>query len=124
MKGKILIIEDEFELCLLLKLHLISREYQVEMAYNLQDGLKKLEDYSPDVVFLDNNLPDGNGWDSITKIAEKYPQVQINLITGAKHEYFKYADIKNLFMMEKPLSKKEIDEYLNLFEDNKFLLNK
>ena len=56
-KKKILIIEDEFELCMLLKLHFLENGYEVEMVYNLKDGKERLKTYNPDIVFLDNNLP-------------------------------------------------------------------
>ena len=56
VKKKILIIEDEFELCMLLKLHLVAKNYEVEMAYNIKYGMAKLHNYILDIIFLDNNL--------------------------------------------------------------------
>ena len=113
-KNKILIIEDEFELCLLVKLHLLAKGYEVEMAYNLKDGMERLNTYHPDIVFLDNNLPDGQGWEKVSEIAAKNPNMRINLITGDMPDLKNISDDVNLYVMMKPLSKAEIHQSLNL----------
>ena len=106
---KVLLIEDEFELCMLLKLHLIEKGYDVEMTYNLKDGLERVKTYHPDIVFLDNNLPDGFGWNCVSEIAGFDPAIQINLMTGYMPDQNNLSDNVNLYIMMKPLSKKEID---------------
>lgn len=116
-KKKILIIEDEFELCMLLKLHFLEKGYEVEMAYNLKDGKERLKTYNPDIVFLDNNLPDGLGWNSVSEISNFNPAIRINLITGNMPGDKDLSGNLNLYIMMKPLSKKEIDLSLS-FENN------
>lgn len=116
-KKKILIIEDEFELCMLLKLHFLDKGYDVEMAYNLKDGMDRLHSYIPDIVFLDNNLPDGLGWNYIPEISDFNPSIRINLITGVMPDDKSLSDNLNLYIMMKPLSKKELDLSLS-FENN------
>jgi DNA-binding response OmpR family regulator len=118
MKKKVLIIDDELDLCFLLKMHLISKQYDVEMAYNLKDGLLKLDSYEPDVLFLDNNLPDGHGWENLGRIRKEHPLVKINLISGESAYFVRPPDNKNVCVMEKPLSGKEIDKCLSLFNEN------
>ena len=117
-KNKILIIEDEFELSMLLKLHLITKGYDVEMAYNLKDGMERLQTYHPDIVFLDNNLPDGQGWEKVPEIAAKNPHIRINLITGDMPDLKNISDNVNLYVMMKPLSRAEIDQSLILENSN------
>jgi DNA-binding response OmpR family regulator len=62
MKDKIsvLIIEDEEDMALLLKAQL-SERYQTSVVQNLRDATSFLRNHQPDVVLLDNNLPDGLG---------------------------------------------------------------
>ena len=62
MKDKIsvLIIEDEEDMALLLKAQLGER-YQTNVVQNLRDATSYLRNNQPDVVLLDNNLPDGLG---------------------------------------------------------------
>jgi len=113
---RVLIIDDEFDLCLLLKLHLVSKHYEVEMAYNLKDGLKKIESFNPDFLFLDNNLPDGHGWEKAKEIINHHPSIYINLMSGdGESLYNMLPDEKNICIMEKPLSKKAIDKCLLSF---------
>lgn len=113
MKKKILIIEDEFELCMLLKLHLVAKDYEVEMAYNLKDGLIKLETYNPDIIFLDNNLPDGHGWEHVPQITSTHPTTRINLITGDGETFLNMVVHENVVVMGKPLSRTQIDKSLS-----------
>ncbi len=116
-KKKILIIEDEFELCMLLKMHLLEKDYEVEMVYNLEDGRQRLKTYNPDIVFLDNNLPDGLGWNWVKEISAFNPSIRINLMTGNMPDDSNLSGNLNLYILMKPLSKKEID--LSLRFENK-----
>jgi len=112
MKQKALIIDDEFELCMLLKLYLIERGYEVAMAYNLKDGVNKIDSFNPSIVFLDNNLPDGSGWQLTQEILEHYPLIKISLISSLRPSVPSSISYENIFIMEKPLSKREIDKCL------------
>jgi DNA-binding response OmpR family regulator len=62
MKDKIsvLIIEDEEDMVLLLRAQLGER-YETNAVQTLRDAIPFLRDNRPDVVLLDNNLPDGLG---------------------------------------------------------------
>ena len=62
MKDKIsvLIVEDEEDMALLLRAQLGER-YQTTVVQTLRDATSFLRDNRPDVVLLDNNLPDGLG---------------------------------------------------------------
>jgi DNA-binding response OmpR family regulator len=117
-KQRILIIEDEFELCMLLKLHFLEKDYDVEMTYNLKDGKERLKTYNPDIVYLDNNLPDGLGWNCVAEISAFNPAIIINLMTGDMPDDEKLSDNLNLYILMKPLSIKEIDLSLRLNNNN------
>ena len=117
-KKKILIIEDEFELCMLLKLHFLEKGYEVEMVYNLKDAKERIKTYNPDIVFLDNNLPDGLGWNWVPEISSFNPAIKINLMTGNMPDYDNLSDNLNLYILMKPLSKQEIDLCLKLININ------
>ncbi|MDJ1472293.1 response regulator [Cytophagaceae bacterium DM2B3-1] len=67
MEKKVLIIEDEKEICLLLQKLLVNDSNAVECAFSLNEGIEKVSSLKPDVVLLDNNLPDGQGVDYINK---------------------------------------------------------
>ena len=56
---KVLIIDDEKDLCLLIKAYLSRKNCDVHTAYTLSEGLMQVDQFLPDILFLDNNLPDG-----------------------------------------------------------------
>jgi DNA-binding response OmpR family regulator len=56
----ILIIDDEQDLCALLKKALSKEDYRVDCAFSLMEADIKLQTH-PEIVLLDNNLPDGTG---------------------------------------------------------------
>ena len=82
MKGKILIVDDEADLRLLLK-SILESEYTVTEAEN-GAALKKLfTAEAPDVILLDLNLPDANGLDLLPLIKKSWPNAEVILLTGA-----------------------------------------
>jgi len=81
-KRKVLIIDDEEDFGMLMKRFFSQKNYEVYVAYTISDGLKLLDEHQPDIIFLDNNLPDGYGWDKTDYILSTYPQTQLNLISA------------------------------------------
>ena len=79
---KVLIIDDEEDFGMLMKRFFSQKNYEVHVAYTIEDGMKLIEEIRPDIVFLDNNLPDGYGWDKTDFILTTYPQIQLNLISA------------------------------------------
>ena len=56
------IIDDEKDLCFLLKLNLHKNFNKIEYAHTLEEGFLLFEKSKPNWLILDNNLPDGLGW--------------------------------------------------------------
>lgn len=109
---KILIIDDERDLCILLRSYLVPLKYEVHIAYTLTEGIQKLEGISPDIIFLDNNLPDGLGWDKVDYIHKNFPAMAINLMSayrGFPNELNGNPAIK---FLEKPISLVSLKNYL------------
>ncbi|MHA4845334.1 response regulator [Flavitalea antarctica] len=114
---KVLIIDDEVDLCLLMKTFFKQKnQYDVELAHTLNEGLNKLDQFSPDIVFLDNNLPDGLGWDHAREILERHPSVRLNLISAYHPNLPSVKITPNLKIWEKPISLKAIDTYLHAIQ--------
>jgi Response regulator containing CheY-like receiver, AAA-type ATPase, and DNA-binding domains len=115
---KILIIDDEIDLCVLLKSYFIKKDYEVIFAHSLSEGLQLLQHYRPDVLFLDNNLPDGTGWNLAPQIANEYPTLQINMISGF-HPPLPVMPAKAKFnVFEKPISFSDLDRLMKPSQDN------
>src|SRR3989337_3660528 len=83
MKNKkVLVIDDEEDFGMVMGRFFSQKNYDVYVAYTISDGMKRLYEQKPDIVFLDNNLPDGYGWDKTDYILSTYPQTQLNLISA------------------------------------------
>jgi two-component system, OmpR family, response regulator len=79
---KVLIIEDEGDMCLLLNIMLNGKEMELEHVKNLSAAEEYLQQNQPAVVILDNKLPDGFGVDFISIIKKNYPAIKIIMISG------------------------------------------
>lgn len=79
---KVLIIEDEGDMCLLLNIMLNGKEMELEHVKDLSSAEEFLQKEQPAVVILDNKLPDGFGIDFISHIKKNYPSIKIIMISG------------------------------------------
>ena len=84
---KIVVVDDEADICFLLKRFLSKNDFIVETAQNGKDGLALIESISPDLVMTDFRLGDITGTELLTTIKAKRPNVPVLIITG-------YSDIK------------------------------
>ena len=84
---KIVVVDDEADICFLLKRFLSKNDFIVETAQNGKDGLALIESISPDLVMTDFRLGDITGTELLTTIKSKRPNVPDQIITG-------YTDIK------------------------------
>ena len=108
-KKKVLIIDDEPDFGLLLKNFFTKKNYEVYVSYTLDEGMEILESVKPDLIFLDNNLPDGFGWSKTEYILNKYPDVNLNLISAY---YVPKTSSTSFRILEKPIAMEELN---NLF---------
>src|SRR3989338_2385227 len=61
MAKKILIVEDERSLAEAIMESLVGEGYDVKVAYNGSEAVKKIDDFNPDVILLDIVMPDTDG---------------------------------------------------------------
>jgi DNA-binding NtrC family response regulator len=80
--NTILIIDDEAKIRSLLSRIISLEGFQVFEASNLKAGLKRLELSDIEIVICDVKLPDGNGVEFSKIIKEKFPFVEIILLTA------------------------------------------
>ncbi len=82
MKGKVLVIEDDQDMCDLLSVGLGRRDYSVSTFTSAQDGLAAVQLELPDVVLADINLPDQNGLDICKNIASNFADIPVIIMTA------------------------------------------
>ena len=86
MNTKILLVEDDQELIKQLTSFLESEGFFVESANGQNSALQKLNLNNFDLVLLDINLPDGNGFVLCSVIKEKY-QLPVIFLSALGDEY-------------------------------------
>lgn len=80
--AKVLLIDDDIELCELLKEELIAAKWAVETAYNGRDGLQLLENFAYDLIVLDWQMPDLNGIDVLSHYRKDGGNTPVIFLTG------------------------------------------
>lgn len=87
MSHKILIIDDEIDICRLLSGFLEKKGYDCEYTGKARKGLKMIEDNEFDLIICDFRLPDMDGLELIRSIRKLNQSVKVIVITG-------YSDVK------------------------------
>lgn len=85
--AKILVIDDDIDICNLLSRFLIKKGHEVDTAMSGKGGIDKILKHEYDLVFCDYKLRDMEGRDILTKVREHVPGLKVIIITG-------YSDIK------------------------------
>ena len=83
---RILIVEDDALLNKTLVYNLISDGYKVTSAPNVRIATELLAKTGYDMVLLDINLPDGNGYDLCRLIKPEHPDVVVIFLTANDQE--------------------------------------
>ena len=84
--GKILIIDDDKNICDLLRIYLEKEGYSTIISNNGEEGMVKFYALKPDIILLDIMLPGMDGWQICREIRKNY-NTPILMIT-AKSEVF------------------------------------
>lgn len=84
MPKKILIIDDEPEICKMVTEFLIDAGYAASYTLNGPDGLQSIEKSLPSLVLLDIGLPGMSGIEVMREIHEKHPSLAVIILTGHK----------------------------------------
>jgi DNA-binding response OmpR family regulator len=71
MMRKILIVEDELAISMVLGAYLENAGYDVDYAYNGEEALRKLEEETPALILLDIMMPYVDGWSVLSFIRKK-----------------------------------------------------
>ncbi|WP_041083463.1 response regulator [Thermotoga profunda] len=87
-KIKILVVDDEHNIRLLISEELKDLGYEVETASNADEALEKFERMSFDLVTIDIEMPGKNGIELAGILRQKYPGLRIVLLTAYSH--YKY----------------------------------
>ena len=76
MAKKILIVDDEKNIALVLKELFQAKGYEVWVAFTGKEALKHIGNEDLDLVSLDIQIPDMNGVEILKKVRKKYPGIK------------------------------------------------
>jgi CheY-like chemotaxis protein len=80
--GRILVVDDEREVQLVLEEYLRSKGYEVVLADDGVAALEALERIRPDLVLLDMTMPEMDGMETLRRIIERYPGLPVIMVTA------------------------------------------
>jgi two-component system KDP operon response regulator KdpE len=108
--ARLLVVDDEPSMVRTLRTNLRGHGFQVETAETAGEAISSYERRQPDLVVLDLNLPDGNGFDVVRHIREHSGTPIIVLSArGGEHDKVNALDLGADDYMTKPFG---IDELL------------
>ncbi|HSY51530.1 MAG TPA: sigma-54 dependent transcriptional regulator [Thermoanaerobaculia bacterium] len=81
VRQRLLIVDDDVNVVAGLEA-LLADEWEVKTATTARDGRAVFADFSPDVVLLDMNLPDGNGVDVLHDLKMYSEAVSVIMMSG------------------------------------------
>ena len=86
--AKLLIVDDDENICLLYEEEFAEAGYDVEIAKNGKECVEKLKSFSPDLIILDIRMPQMDGIEALGKIIAKEKNIPVILNSA----YSSYKD--------------------------------
>lgn len=110
MSQKILVVDDEQSIVTLLKYNLVTAGYIVEVAYDGEEALKKVETEQPELIVLDVMLPKKDGIEVCKTIRSDKNLVPILMLTAKDDEFDRVLGLELGAddYMTKPFSPREV----------------
>ena len=82
MADRILIVDDEEDIRVVLKISLSDLGYEVYTAENGEEALQIIEEVTPPIVLTDIRMPVMDGLELLRKIKQEDPETEVIMITG------------------------------------------
>ncbi len=108
--SKILVIDDEKEICESIKMILEYEDYQFDSSTDSIEGLEKIESGDFDVVLLDIQMPNLNGFEVLNKIKEKNLELNVIMISAfsSLENAVKATKLGAFDFIEKPIDREKL----------------
>ena len=81
INKKVLVIDDDKNICEILKIYLTSEGYEVLFAYDGSEGINIAKQQEPNLILLDIMLPVISGWE-VCKLLRQFTNVPIIMLTA------------------------------------------
>jgi len=114
MDRTILLVENDIELIQVYKEILELHEFDVQTAFNGEEGIEKFKQTKPSLVIMDGDMPVLNGFEAFKQIKEIDKNANVVIVTAFTEFELKSQEAVKLGLIKvisKPLG---VDELLNL----------
>jgi DNA-binding response OmpR family regulator len=113
---KILIVDDEPDICYFLSVNLSKRGFITATSNTITDAEKEINETHPEIVLLDNHLPDGRGIDFLERVNIQYPDMKVIMITAhdSPQDRSKAYTNGSSFFLAKPFTIAAINQVVDL----------
>lgn len=121
---KAIIIDDEKH-CIVTLNHLLAQLNNIEVVAATQDSTqakKLIEEHQPNLVFLDIEMPEMNGFDVINQFEN--PTFKVIFTTAYDQYALKALRLNALDYLLKPIDKKDIVEALEKYQNQELIISK
>ena len=120
-KTRILIIEDDFYFCNILKDYSVKKGYEVFTANDGNSGFELAKNCSPDAILLDIHLPDTTGWEVLRRFKNDpvLKKVPVHLMSSLEKEGSN--ELGQATFIPKPLTLQMLDQTLGNINRNEDL---
>jgi two-component system response regulator PilR (NtrC family) len=113
-QPRVLLVDDEKDLCMLMQMSLKRIGIQTEAAYNITQAKQQLKARHFDACLTDLNLPDGDGIQLVRHVTEYYPNTPIAVITAYGNMEIAIAALKAgaFDFVSKPVRSEDLQQLL------------
>lgn len=79
---KLLVVDDESEICDFLKMFFEDRDFDVHTAQSGEAALREAEVFRPQVMLLDIKMGNVDGLSVLKKVKENFPRTKVIMVTA------------------------------------------
>jgi DNA-binding response OmpR family regulator len=111
MPKRILIVDDEEDVCEFMRNFFRKRKYDVLTARNGEEAISLYQEKKPDLVLLDIKMEGMDGVQVLERLKNTDPQARVIMVSGQEDEVVieKTKKLGALDYVHKPLQLEEID---------------
>jgi two-component system OmpR family response regulator len=123
-KEKVLLVDDNPEFTEVLSQRMEARDVAVDTAASGAEALEKVSDESYDAIVLDLAMPGMDGMETLKRLLEKRPDLQVILLTGyaTLEKGIEAVKLGAIDFLEKPAEIQKLMEKIRQAKANKVLL--
>ncbi len=111
---KILLVDDEREFVQTLSERLKTRNLESSIAYDGEQALQMVESEVPDVIVLDLRMPGIDGIETLRRVKQSHPEVEVIILTGhgSDKEQAEAEDLGAFAYLRKPVNVNELSQVM------------